>query len=362
MTALFPPLSAEEALLCGLVAIPSVSGEEREAATWLVRQMRGLGLAAHVDAAGNAVGVLGTGRPQTVLLGHLDTVPGEIPVRVEGGVLYGRGAVDAKGALAAFVGAAARLARRGDWRGQVVVVGCVEEEAPSSRGAHHAAGEYAPDFCIVGEPSDWRRVTLGYKGSLRLRARLTVPGGHSAHPRQTAAEALVAYWGRVEGWAAQLTGHEARVFDQLQPTLLHLNSQSDGLRETAVAELHLRLPPAHPPGPVLAGLRALGADFPSLSLEVLGECPAFQTGRTSPLVRTFARAIRAQGEQPGLVLKTGTADLNVVGPVWGCPAVAYGPGDAALDHTPHERLSLAEFGRAIDVLEAVLGELHRPGE
>ena len=58
------------------------------------------------------------------------------------------------------------------------------------------------------------------------------------------------------------------------------------------------------------------------------------------------------------MLKTGTADLNVVGPVWGCPVVAYGPGDAALDHTPHERLSLEEYRRAVDVLGAVLAEVH----
>lgn len=354
-----PALTAEEALAYGLVAIPSISGQEGEAVAWLVERMTALGLSAHVDGAGNAVGILGTGSPQTVLLGHIDTVPGDLPVRVEGGVLHGRGAVDAKGALAAFVSAAARLARRGDLRGQIVVVGCVEEEASSSKGAHHALTEYAPDFCIVGEPSDWRRVTLGYKGSLRLRARLSVPCGHSAHQRRTAAETMVAFWRRVEGWTADLTGHEARAFDQLQPTLLHLNTASDGLTETAVAELHLRLPPAHPPGAVLDGLRGLAADLPDLSLEVLGECPAFQTDRTSPLVRTFTRVIRAQGEQPGLVLKTGTADLNVVGPVWGCPVVAYGPGDAALDHTPQERLSLAEYGRAVDVLGAVLSELHR---
>ncbi|MPY66437.1 [LysW]-lysine hydrolase [Deinococcus sp. SDU3-2] len=356
---LAPVLTAEEALVHGLVAIPSLSGQEGDAVGWLVERMTELGLTSSTDGAGNAVGVLGHGSPQTVLLGHIDTVPGDLPVRVEDGVLHGRGAVDAKGALAAFVSAAARLARRDDVRGQVVVVGCVEEEASSSKGAHHALAEYAPDFCIVGEPSDWRRVTLGYKGSLRLRARLAVPCGHSAHQRRTAAETMVAFWRRVEGWASDLTGHEPRVFDQLQPTLLHLNTASDGRTETSVAELHLRLPPAHPPGPVLEGLRGLAADLPALTLEVLGQCPAFQTDRTSPLVRTFTRAIRAQGEQPGLVLKTGTADLNVVGPVWGCPVVAYGPGDAALDHTPHERLCLAEYGRAVDVLESVLAELHR---
>ena len=61
--------------------------------------------------------------------------------------------------------------------------------------------------------------------------------------------------------------------------------------------------------------------------------------------------------QPGFVLKTGTSDMNVVAPVWRCPIVAYGPGDSALDHTPHEHLSLDEYWRAITVLEAALRSL-----
>ena len=72
--------------------------------------MRALGYDAHVDGAGNAVGTRGTGEREIVLLGHIDTVPGEVPVRIEDGVLFGRGAVDAKGPLAAFVVAGALAA------------------------------------------------------------------------------------------------------------------------------------------------------------------------------------------------------------------------------------------------------------
>jgi LysW-gamma-L-lysine carboxypeptidase len=49
--------------------------------------------------------------------------------------------------------------------------------------------------------------------------------------------------------------------------------------------------------------------------------------------------------------------MNVVGPVWRCPILAYGPGDSALDHTPNEHLSLEEYARAIDVLEHALAAL-----
>src|SRR5215211_9451523 len=101
-------------LLHGLVAIPSLSGGEAEAVAYLCREMRARGFDASPHEAGSAVGVIGGGQRRIVLLGHIDTVPGEIPVRIEGGVLHGRGAVDAKGPLATFVAAAAAAADRAD--------------------------------------------------------------------------------------------------------------------------------------------------------------------------------------------------------------------------------------------------------
>jgi LysW-gamma-L-lysine carboxypeptidase len=55
-------------------------------------------------------------------------------------------------------------------------------------------------------------------------------------------------------------------------------------------------------------------------------------------------------------VKTGTSDLNILAPAWGCPAIAYGPGDSSLDHTPDERISIPELERATDVLARALHE------
>ena len=91
-------------LLRGLVAVPSLSRQEAVASAWLVEQMHALGYErAFVDDAGNAVGEMGPENAShtIILLGHIDTVPGNIPVRIEasatGPVLYGRGSVDATG-------------------------------------------------------------------------------------------------------------------------------------------------------------------------------------------------------------------------------------------------------------------------
>jgi LysW-gamma-L-lysine carboxypeptidase len=120
------PTPAEIPLtLKGLVSHYSPSGAESEAVGWLVAHMHQTGFSrAEIDPAGNAVGVMGDGERQVVLLGHIDTVPGEIPLKVEDGMLYGRGSVDAKGPLAAFVDAVAAVGAIPGW--QWVVIGAVD--------------------------------------------------------------------------------------------------------------------------------------------------------------------------------------------------------------------------------------------
>jgi len=87
-----------------------------------------------------------------------------------------------------------------------------------------------------------------------------------------------------------------------------------------------------------------------------GESP-FRAEKNTPLVRALLRAIRAEGGRPRFKLKTGTSDMNIVGPAWGCPIVAYGPGDAALDHTPNEHIEIEEFRRGVGVLARALETL-----
>ncbi len=131
--------------------IYSPSGSEGELCSYLVERMKSLGWIAYVDEAGNAVGETGGSagaREATLLLlGHMDTVPGFIPVRIADGRLFGRGSVDAKGALATFISAAARARRL---RRRVVIVGTVEEETDFSRGAVFVRDRYRPDFCVIG--------------------------------------------------------------------------------------------------------------------------------------------------------------------------------------------------------------------
>lgn len=156
-------------LIRELVAIESVSGQEAEASQYLAHQFTEMGYdRGFVDPVGNAIGCRGRedARTTIVLLGHIDTVPGNIPVRVERGILYGRGSVDAKGPLATFALAAAGVALPEHVR--LIVVGAVEEESATSKGARRIAEDYRADFCVIGEPSGVDAITVGYKGRVLI--------------------------------------------------------------------------------------------------------------------------------------------------------------------------------------------------
>ncbi len=341
------------ALLTHMLDIPSVSTQEAHLARFLVAQMSRLGFESFVDDAGNAVGIAGSG-PDIVLLGHIDTVAGHVPVRVEGGRLYGRGAVDAKGPFAAFICAAARLADSKALPGRLVLIGAVEEEAASSKGAKYAVTRYNPVACVIGEPSGWDRLTLGYKGRLLVDGIWKQPAAHSAGREPSAAERAVACWNAIVDHCTAYNDGRARLFDQLLPSLRAIRSWSDGLTEQAEWTVGVRLPPAISPDTLATTITGLAHGG---MLQFHDLCPAYQAEKNTPLVRAFLKGIRVAGGHPGFVLKTGTSDMNVVGPVWQCPILAYGPGDSNLDHTPDEHVVIEEFLRAIDVLAIALRSL-----
>jgi LysW-gamma-L-lysine carboxypeptidase len=342
--------------LTGLVEQYSPSGQEKLAVDWLVARMASLGFTqAFRDEAGNAVGVMGDGPQQVVLLGHIDTVPGEVPVRTDGDNFYGRGSVDAKGPLACFTDAVAGV---GAVAGrQFVVIGAVEEERESD-GARYVSSAYHPQFAIIGEPNRWDRVALGYKGSAWVGIDVRRALAHTAGRQESACEAAVAVWQNMQSWAETFNQGRERAFEQLMLTLRGMESGGDGFEEWARLRIGARLPVDLPPAAWYERVDELARATSGTQVEKLGfALPAWQCEKNTPLVRAFLSAIRSTGGTPSFVYKTGTADLNIVAPAWGCPALVYGPGDSALDHTPDEHISLEEYAKAVTTLKAALKTL-----
>ena len=311
-------------------------------------------------------------------------------------MLHGRGSVDAKGPLATFAAAAARLGSRWahDAGVRVVVVGAVEEEAATSKGARFIASRFdgrsepRPSACVIGEPSGWRRITLGYKGRLLLDLSARQAMAHTAGPDASVAEAVVDLWNWVRSHADAVNAGVERPFDQLTPSLRRfITANEDGLVDTVDAQFAWRLPVGFDTPAFVARLLAWAATH----VDASGEVPAaalrhgpgvdqritisgprtsltfgfrgweqpWRGDRQNVLVRSFLAGIRQvdAAVQPGFVVKTGTSDMNVVAPIWQCPIVAYGPGDSALDHTPDEHLELDEYWHAVLILEATLRRL-----
>jgi len=340
-------VSPEVELLHRMVSIPSPSGQEAALARFLAAAGSRLGLESTVDGVGNVLASTGTGDgPTILLLGHLDTVDDPLPASLLDDRVLGRGAVDAKAPLAAMLLAAARRPR---FPGRLVVAGAVEEEAPGSRGATHLRRTLArPDAVLIGEPSGWSNVVLGYKGILELGYRVRRPATHPTNPMQKAAEAAAAFWADAVAVLGPDASHAA--FDQPAATLGRIT----GDLVEASLELSYRLPPGFDTGALIDRLRAFarGGD-----LEVRSGFPAVRTSRRDPVVRALTAGIRRAGGDPRHKLKTATSDMNTVAEVWDVPMAAYGPGDSRLDHSATEHVLIDDFMRGIAVLTAALDEL-----
>jgi len=335
-------------LLEGLLQRYSPTFQEAEAVNYLVAQMTALGYAASVDEVGNAVGVMGQGPCEVMMLGHLDTVPGFIEVRRENDRLYGRGSVDAKGPLACFVAACAAVGARDGYR--FVVIGAVGEEG-DSRGAQYVRDHYRPDLLIIGEPSGWDRITLGYKGSAWFEYEVKRTLAHTSADVESACEAAVSFWNRVTAQTQRFNVDRTKMFDQLIPSLRQMHSQSDGFVETAQLQFNLRVPQNLNRDDVAA---LIGATSDHAKVDLVEFTPAYRAAKNTPLVRSFLAAIRQQGGSPMFTVKSGTSDMNLVAPVWQCPTVAYGSGDSDLDHTPNEHVLISEYRRSCQILAEVL--------
>jgi LysW-gamma-L-lysine carboxypeptidase len=339
-----------EDLLESMLAIPSLSGAEQALALHLEQAMTAMGFTARRDEAGNVIGDIGAGAatgqgPTVMLLSHLDTVAPALPARRDHDRLYGRGAVDAKGPLAAMICAAAA---RPAFPGRIRVIGAVEEER-LSRGGHHIARTLpAPDALIVGEPGGWDRVVLGYKGKIDLEYWAARPATHSTNPLPKAGEAVVAFWQGLQEALGPERDHGA--FGKPAATLRSIT----GNLTSGHADIDCRIPPGFDVPAFVERLEAIAAGG---ELKITRAIPAARTSRADPVVRAISAAIRTHGGSPRPTLKTGTSDMNTVCETWTVPMAGYGPGDGSLDHSDEESIGIGEYRDGIAVLTGALDQL-----
>jgi acetylornithine deacetylase len=317
-----------------LIDIDSTTGQEGAAGEWLASRLEALGYNVVtqpvVDGRFNVIATLDP--PEVVLSTHYDCVPPFFPSRISDGLLYGRGACDAKGILAAQVAAAERLRAQGHRRmGLLFVVG----EERGSEGAT-AANLVAPGsrYLVNGEPTD-NRLASGTRGILRVRLHARGRAGHSSAPEhfESAIEKLVDALVRLRTLALPFN-----------PTF-GATSYSVGLIEGGVAP---NVVPAHASAEVM--FRVVG-EVDDVLAEIRSLEPQVEIDEVLRVPPVDLHTV------PGFAVQSFpfTTDIPLLDR-WGVPLL-FGPGSFLVAHTAEEHVALDELERGIDAYVRIVSAL-----
>lgn len=371
------------ALLESLVAFDTQNPPARElsAARHVARVLEAIGLSVEVDTWGeeraNVVGRLANGPGPTFAFNtHLDVVPaGEgwstDPLRLteRDGRLYGRGACDAKGPLAAMIAACADLAAdRGAWSGTLVAAFTADEEVASEGARRFAASGEPVDFAVVGEPTN-NAIVSAHKGSLRPLVRVAGRTAHSGTPHLGVNAVLAAgrLMSRIETLAARVAERDHPLCGNASLTVTRI---SGGHADNVVPDacrmlLDRRMVPGEDEADARAEIEALLAaaareDGIAASVETWRPTTgaASETAADHPLV---AAALAASARHGGDGARTfgfmGGCDLVHVRGM-GAAGVVAGPGSLEVAHKPDEFVPVAELRAAVglyaDIARAML--------
>ena len=362
------------ALLADLVSANSVNpslvpGAPGEAAVAEVaaHALRAGGLDVVVQEAApgrpNVIGVL-DGRasgPAIMLCGHLDTVGVEgmtdpFTPRVDGGRLYGRGAQDMKGGVAAMIAAAAALAPT--WTRGRLIVACVADEEYESLGAETLVTAWTADAAIVTEPTDLT-LAVGHKGFAWLEIVTHGRAAHGSRPRE-GRDAIVDMARVLLALEAHDRALQARAPSEYQGTASLHASIIGGGRELSVypdrcvLQMERRTVSGEDDGVVLAEVNALLDTLLAADALFRGDVrlmtsrPPYRLSPSAPLPTALAAALASRGLPAGPVGMSFWTDAAILAGA-GIPSVLFGPGGAGL-HSVEEYVNLADVDVCRDVL------------
>ena len=315
----------------------------------------------NIDNVGNVIATKGSGRPVILLCGHMDTVPGRIPVRIENGYLYGRGASDAKSSLIAMLLAASEFPKQ---RGTIIFAGVVDEEGNATGIKELVRSKTTIDYAIFGEPSGISNITIAYKG--RFAFRLTCDVGTSAHASapwlaKNSIEEVYDFWQAIQLKIGRLDSRS----DNSNKVTCSLTEISGGSSHNVTPQkckitVDIRIPTTNTSRKIQELVASIVKEVSikknvRATYRVEDMTEPFEADHTSPLVRALSLSIiDVCRKRPILLRKTGTGDMNILGNAFRIPVVTYGPGDPHSSHTVDERISIAEYISSIEVYNTTL--------
>ncbi|PSN93876.1 hypothetical protein B9Q09_05075 [Candidatus Marsarchaeota G2 archaeon ECH_B_SAG-C16] len=341
-----------------LISTYSPSGEEEGVSRLLVERLSSKGLKVGVDSVGNVISEVGDWDYTVLLCGHMDTVAGWVEPRLEGGVVYGRGAVDAKGALLslayAFEDYAHSLEREKGFenRLRVVFAGVVQEEG-DSRGIKRLIRDgLKAHAAVFGEPSGVNRLAVGYRGHVPFKASFETPEAHASAPWLTANSAEVAYefYQKLKSaWRCE----SERMVECVSVALTGINTftQHNVIPGRTVLNLDIRVPVGVTTTDVLNTVKRILSEYTTdnngdvrVNYEFGEVTEPYKVDLTSKIVRSFTRTMIKEGVgRPEFLVKSGTGDMNTYSQAFNTECVSYGPGDPRLSHTLREKVELRDM-------------------
>ena len=369
------------ALTQALIRCESVTPAEGGALTLLQNILEPAGFVCHrlvftepgTEDVDNLYARLGSGRPHLAFAGHTDVVPAgdeaawSVPPfsgEIRGGKVYGRGAVDMKGCVAAFVAAALRYVHQynGLPRGSLSFIITGDEEGASINGTAKMldwmrARDEVVDACLVGEPSNPKalgdEIKIGRRGS--LNAQIVVHGkqGHSAYPQ--IADNPVPKLARIIDRLASAKlddGTESFQPSNLQATVISVpNTATNVIPGQAVAKLNIRYNDAWTRSKLESWVHEVAAKAAAelgarYDLTFSGTGDVFLT-KPGPLVSTLKEAVRSvTGRTPAMTTGGGTSDARFIKDI--CPVVEFGLVNATI-HQVDEHTSIADLEALTDI-------------
>jgi len=346
-----------------VLRIYSPSGEERELVELLKEELEGKGLEPRIDNAGNLICEVGSGVPSLLFCPHLDTVPGKLPVRREGTLLYGRGACDAKGALLSMLFAFEDLAS--EWqssptpKGHLIFAAVVEEEKESGGLNQLIKDEIKADGAIFGEPCGLTKITTGYRGHVPVTFEIATQGGHASAPWLSANAAEVAYslYELIKKNLVQENKETKNGLEAISVTITEINSGTahNVVPSAAKMCLDIRIPFGMQAHDVARKVEELSREDSKsknyeLTITFAQLTEPYKTSMDSKIVRAVNRAMLKLGYKTSFTTKSGTGDMNTYALTLGVDALTYGPGESKLSHTDHEVVDYNEIVACSQVL------------
>ncbi len=292
--------------------------------------------------------------PTVVLHGHLDVVPGlpdQFAPQVEGDRLYGRGAYDMKGAIAAMLVTTAAMRDQEQVRVRLGIVGDEESEEEAERGSDHLVDSgFLGDFAITGEPTDLH-IGVEAKGVLALRLQVSGTAAHGATPWLGDNAVLKAHdvFRSIE--SLPFARHSSELFDRPSINLGRIwgGDALNKVPDRCAIDVDIRYLPDQDPAEVLEQIRTV----PDATVEALFTRPPAVVDRDLPYVRALSEAARAHHDgEPMSVGRDGASDA-VSFLRLGVPAVEFGPTGAG-HHGPEEWVSISSLETYQQTLESFL--------